>query len=115
MWPTTAEKSVCLVFTRSWQDALLPSAAIVALAKPVPYSESSWTTQTLLALRFSVANFAAAGPCWLSLPSARKKVFHPFLARFGLVADGEMVTRLFSLKIAPAALDSPEKGRPITP
>ena len=72
-------------------------------------------TQTFLAASLPVRNFAAAGPCTASLPSARKKVFQPFVVRPGLVADGVMCTSLACSKILPVALDSPENGRPTTP
>ena len=57
-------------------------------ARPLPYSDASSMTNTLVALRSSLMYFAAAGPCEASLPRARKKVFQPFLASAGLVADG---------------------------
>lgn len=72
-------------------------------------------TQTFLAPSGPSMNLAAAGPWEASLPNARKKVFHPFLVRLGLVADGVMVTSPAELNAAPTALDSPEKGRPTTP
>src|SRR6266568_3730837 len=72
-------------------------------------------TQTFLAFSLPVRNFAAAGPCTLSLPSARKKVVQPFVVSDGLVADGVVCTRPADWKMPPVALDSPENGRPTTP
>ena len=43
------------------------------------------------ALSVSLMYLAAAGPWVASLPRARKKVFQPLSASFGLVADGVMV------------------------
>ena len=59
--------------------------------------------------------FAAAGPWVASLPRARKKVFQPLSASFGLVADGVIVTRPASLNAGSAALDSPENAGPTMP
>ena len=59
--------------------------------------------------------FAAAGPWVASLPSARKKVFQPFSASVGLVAEGVIVARPASSNSGSAALDSPEKAGPTMP
>src|SRR3954467_10694636 len=84
-------------------------------ARPLPYSDASSMTKVFVDLTVSLMYLAAAGPCVASLPRARKKVFQPLSASFGLVADGVMVTRPASLKAGAAAFDSPEKPGPTMP
>ena len=72
-------------------DDCEPRSLRTMSARPLPYSDASSMTNAFVALRVSLMYLAAAGPCVASLPRARKKVFQPLSASFGLVADGVMV------------------------
>src|SRR5215212_4225314 len=84
-------------------------------ARPLPYSDASSTTTTFLAWSTDWMYLAAAGPCDASLPRTRKKVFQPFFASAGLVADGVMETSPASANLGSAALLSPENAGPTSP
>src|SRR5215213_5494052 len=93
----------------------VPSAAFAPAAVMKPSSLTPSPTTTFLADSTVWMYLAAAGPCDASLPSTRKKVFQPFWASAGLVADGVIETRPASLNFGSAALLSPEKAGPTSP